>query len=99
MIAPTLALLLGLCLLVRGVRLFIIRSLKPKPVSNLDRVTPGQVEIHGTATGPHTITAPMTGKSCYLYRTTVWQQRRRDDGWEKLADEILHVPFYLEDST
>ena len=99
MIAPAVALLLGTCLLVRGVRLFAKVRPKSDPIARINNVTPGQVDIHGVATGPYSITAPITGKKCYLYHTTVWQQRRSTDGWEKLADETLHVPFYVDDST
>jgi hypothetical protein len=99
MIAPALALVLGACLVVRGVRLFASERRKSGPVARIDRISPGEAEIHGAATGPYSITAPITGKKCYLYRTTVWQQKLRSDGWEKLADETLHVPFYIDDST
>lgn len=100
MIAPALAVLLGMYLLVRGFRLLASTRSKPAPAARIDRVPLGQVEIHGTATGPYSITAPLTGRTCYLYRTTVWQQKKSTShAWEKLADETLHVPFFLDDST
>lgn len=99
LIAPALALLLGSCLLVRGVLQLARTRLKAVATSKIASVSRGQVEIHGTATGPYSITAPISGKSCYLYRTAVWQQRSRSDGWAKLVEETLHVPFYLDDST
>ncbi len=100
MIAPALAVLLGSCLLVRGLLLLARKRRGPAPASTIDGVPQGQVEIHGASTGPYSITAPITGKACYLYRTTVWQQKRSTThAWEKLADETLHVPFFLDDST
>jgi hypothetical protein len=46
------------------------------------------------------MTAPITGKPCFLYHTTAWQQRNgKKQEWEKIADETLHVPFFIADST
>jgi hypothetical protein len=60
----------------------------------------GLVEVNGTATGPHTMPAPITGKLCFLYHTTAWQQREgKKQEWEKVADETLHLPFFLDDTT
>jgi E3 ubiquitin ligase len=97
-IVTALAALLGLCLLLRGLLLF---AGKPKfdRITSIGRVSLGPIQVHGTAAGPYTITGPISGKSCYLYRTAVWQQRSRADGWEKLVEETLHVPFFVEDPT
>jgi hypothetical protein len=44
--------------------------------------------------------APVSGNPCFLYRTTVWQQRKSESQkWEKLAEETLHQPFFIDDST
>ena len=44
--------------------------------------------------------APITGKPCFLYHTTAWQQRdNKNKNWEKVADETLHLPFFVDDST
>ncbi len=61
----------------------------------------GLVEVNGLATGPHTITAPVTGIPCYYYRSVAWQMKRtgKNEHWEKVADESLHVPFYVNDNT
>jgi len=61
----------------------------------------GLVEVNGLATGPYTLSAPITGKACYYYRTMVWQWKRqgKSSSWVKEADESLHVPFFLEDNT
>jgi hypothetical protein len=99
-IALALPALVGTCLLVRGVLLLADKRPKSAAISKVNGITPGDVAVYGTATGPYSITAPITGKNCYLYRTAVWQQKKAEaQGWEKVADETLHVPFFLEDST
>src|SRR5260370_7452374 len=46
------------------------------------------------------MSAPVTGKPCFLYHTTVWQQREgKNVEWDKIADETLHLPFFIDDST
>jgi len=76
------------------------RLLLSTPTSKIGSAALGLVEVTGTAAGPYTTTAPITGQPCFLYQTTAWQQRNaRKDEWEKIADETLHVPFFLGDST
>jgi hypothetical protein len=45
--------------------------------------------------------APITGVPCYYFHTTAWerQQRGKNSEWVKIADESLHVPFFLDDDT
>ena len=70
------------------------------PTSKIRSAALGLVEVNGVVTGPNTIPAPITGQPCFLYHTTVWQQRRdKKDEWEKVADETLHLPFFIDDST
>lgn len=61
----------------------------------------GMVELSGLAVGPYTVTAPITERSCYYYRTIVWEWKRqgRSRQWVKLAGECAHVPFFLDDNT
>ncbi len=76
------------------------RLLLATPRSKIGNAALGLVEVNGVAVGPYTMPAPITGKPCFLYRTTAWQQR--DGGkqeWEKVADETLHLPFFISDST
>jgi E3 Ubiquitin ligase len=80
------------------------RLLLGTPSSKIRSAALGLVEVNGVAVGPHTIAAPITGKPCFLYHTTVWQQRKGEkdstkEGWEKVADETLHLPFFVDDST
>jgi len=85
----------GFCLLQRK------RLIMNTPQSKIRSAAMGLVEVSGLATGPYMVTAPITGKACYYYRTMVWQWKRqgRSSSWVKEADESLHVPFFLEDST
>ena len=76
------------------------RLLLATPTSRICGAATGVVEVTGLATGPHTITAPITGKPCFLYHTAAWQERNgKKQEWQKIADETLHVPFFIADST
>jgi hypothetical protein len=76
------------------------RLLLTTPTSKIRSAALGLVEVTGAAAGPYTISAPITGKLCFLYHTTAWQLRDgRKQEWEKIADETLHLPFFIEDST
>jgi len=59
----------------------------------------GAVQVNGAAAGPHTMPAPISGNLCFLYRTTVWQKTEDTKKWRRIADETLHVPFFVDDST
>ena len=71
------------------------------PASKIRSASMGLVEISGLATGPYVITSPLKQVECYYYQSTAWELRRRgkNNEWVKVADENLHVPFYLDDST
>ncbi|MGD1214891.1 MAG: hypothetical protein ABR861_07875 [Terriglobales bacterium] len=76
------------------------RLLLTTPTSKIRSAALGLVEVNGMATGPYTMSAPITSKHCFLYHTTVWQQRDgKKQEWEKVADETLHLPFFINDST
>ena len=51
------------------------RLLLTTPTSKIRSAALGLVEVTGAAAGPYTISAPITGKPCFLYHTTAWQQR------------------------
>jgi hypothetical protein len=61
----------------------------------------GLVEISGLATGPYIMTSPLKHVGCYYYHSTAWElrQRGKNSVWLKVAEEDLHVPFYVDDST
>ncbi len=87
-------LFLGFRLLARKSSLFAI------PSSRICDAAEGLVEVSGLAAGPCTTLAPITGEACFLYRTTAWRQRNgKKNQWEKVADETLHLPFFIDDST
>ena len=76
------------------------RLLLTTPTSKIRSAALGLVEVNGMAAGPYTMSAPITGKPCFLYHTTAWQQREgKKQEWEKVADETLHLPFFIDDST
>lgn len=71
------------------------------PSSKIRSASMGLVEISGTAKGPQTIPAGVTGEACYYYRAMAWQLRQsgKNREWKKVADESLYVPFFIEDAT
>lgn len=92
----------GVYLFYRGFRLLQRKRLiLNTPASKIRSASMGLVEINGLAVGPYTMTAPITGVPCYYFRTTAWQWQRRgkNSEWVKVADESLHVPFFLDDNT
>jgi hypothetical protein len=92
----------GAYLFYRGFRLLQRKRLiLNTPASKIRSASMGLVEINGLAGGPYTMLAPITGVPCYYFRTTAWQWQRRGKSseWVKVADESLHVPFYLDDNT
>ena len=92
----------GVYLFYRGFRLLQRKRLiLNTPASKIRSASMGLVEINGLATGPYTMPAPITGVSCYYFRTIAWQwqQRGRSSEWVKVADENLHLPFFLDDNT
>jgi E3 ubiquitin ligase len=99
-IVSSLAVVAGIYFFSRGLSLLARKRQLSATVSTIGSALPGLVQVNGIATGPKTISAPITGQPCYLYRTTVWQQRNGAAGeWRKAAEETLHVPFFLNDST
>ena len=91
----------GLYFFVAGFQLLARkRLLLATPTSRIRSAALGLVEVNGMAAGPHTIPAPITGNPCFLYHTTAWQQREgKKNDWEKVAEETLHLPFFLDDTT
>jgi hypothetical protein len=76
------------------------RRILATPTSRISSAAKGAVEIGGEAAGPYTLSAPITGKPCFLYRATVWQQRKgQNTEWERIADETLHMPFFVANAT
>ena len=92
----------GLYLFVRGFRLLSRkRLLLNTPTSKIRSASMGLVEVSGLATGPYVLHTPIALAPCFLYRTTVWQKNddAKNNEWKKVAEECLHVPFFLDDGT
>jgi hypothetical protein len=92
----------GVYFFYRGFRLLQRKRLiLDTPASKIRSASMGLVEINGLAVGPYTMMAPITGVPCYYFRTAAWQwqQRGKNRQWVKVADESLHVPFFLDDNT
>ena len=92
----------GVYLFYRGFRtLQRERLIRDTPTSKIRSASIGLVEVSGLAVGPYTVPAPISGLPCYYYRTTAWQWQRRgkSNEWVKVADESLHVPFFIDDNT
>jgi len=92
----------GVYLFYRGFRLLQRKRLiLNTPASKIRSAAMGLVEINGLAVGPYTMLAPITGVPCYYFHTIAWQwqQRGKNSEWVKVADESLHVPFFLDDNT
>ena len=99
-ITPLLGACIGVYLFYHGFQLLQRKQLiMDTPSSKIRSAAMGLVEVSGLASGPYTLTAPITGVPCYYYRTMVWEwkQQGRSKSWVKEADESLHVPFYLDD--
>lgn len=93
---------LGVYLFYRGFRLLQRKRLiLDTPASKIRSAAMGLVEVSGLAAGPYVITSPMKRASCYYYRSMAWelQKRGKNSEWVKVADESLHVPFYVDDNT
>ncbi len=92
----------GVYLFYRGFRMLQRKRLiMDTPSSKIRSASIGLVEVSGLAIGPYTVTAPITGVPCYYYRTVAWrwEQRGKNSEWVKVADENLHVPFFLDDNS
>jgi hypothetical protein len=71
------------------------------PASKIRSASMGLVEVSGQATGPYLIKSPLKQTDCFYYHSLAWEwkQRGKDSDWVKVADEKLHVPFYIDDGT
>jgi hypothetical protein len=92
----------GLYLFYRGFLLLQRRRLiLDTPFSKIRSAAMGMVEVSGQAAGPYTMTAPITARACYYYRTVVWELKKqgRNTKWVEVVHECNHVPFFLDDNT
>ena len=101
-ILAILALAGGVYLFYRGFRrLQRKRLIANTPTSKVRSASIGLVEVNGHAVGPFTIRSPLCLEPCYYYKTIAWQLRSsgRSKEWKKVAEEALHMPFFVDDGT
>jgi E3 Ubiquitin ligase len=101
-IAPVIGTVAGVYFFCKGFRLLQRKRLiLNTPASKIRSASMGLVEISGLATGPYVMMSPLRQTECYYYQSTAWElrQRGKNSDWVKVADESLHVPFYVDDST
>jgi hypothetical protein len=87
-----------------GVRLFFrgFPFLKGKhliqdtPTSTVRGAALGSVEVSGTVVGPYTLIAPLSQTDCFYYHAIA---RGSSEEEKKPKEEILYVPFFLDDGT
>jgi hypothetical protein len=92
----------GIGLFLYGFRLLQRRRLiLDTPFSKIRSAPMGMVEVSGLAAGPYTLIAPITARSCYYYRTLIWEYKQcgRSKEWVKVAGECMHLPFFVDDNT
>ncbi len=92
----------GIYWFVKGFRLLQRKRLiLNTPTSTIQSAAMGLVEISGLASSPYVMMSPLKRVECYYYRSLAWQLKRsgKDTHWEKVAEEILHVPFYVDDGS
>jgi E3 Ubiquitin ligase len=92
----------GVYLSVRGFQLLQRRRLiLDTPFSKIRSASMGTVEVNGLAIGPYTIVSPISQHACYFYRTQAWEwkQSGKNKQWVQVADEAVHVPFFVDDNS
>jgi E3 Ubiquitin ligase len=92
----------GIYWFVKGFRLLQRKRLiLNTPTSKVQSAAMGLVEISGLAARPYSMTSPLKRVECFYYRSVAWQLKRRgkDTEWAKVAEEVLHVPFYVDDGS
>ena len=102
LLLPAAGMTFGLYWFYQGFRLLQRKRLiQNTPASRIRSACMGLVEVSGLATGPYVLTSPFKQAESYYYRSTAWQlkQQGKNTQWVKVAEETLHVPFYLDDST
>jgi hypothetical protein len=99
---PVIGVIAGVYCFCKGFRLLQRKRLiLNTPASKIRSASMGLVELSGLATSPYVMTSPLKQVECYYYQSTAWElrQRGKNSEWVKVAEENLHVPFYLDDST
>jgi len=87
-----------------GVRLFFRgfpflqgkHLIQDTPTSTVRGAALGSVEVSGTVVGPYTLIAPLSQTDCFYYHAIA---RGSSEEEKKPKEEILYVPFFLDDGT
>src|SRR5713226_2745919 len=87
-----------------GVRLFFRgfpflkrkRLIQDTPTSTIRGASLGAVEVSGTVVGPYTLISPLSETDCFYYHAVARGSSGED---KKTKQEILYVPFFLDDGT
>ena len=77
-----------------------IRGEDPDPA--MDATRGGPVELEGVARDAgETVTAPFSGTDCLLceYEVLEYKSSGKHSSWQTVAEDIVGVPFHLEDDT
>ena len=101
-IAPALGVLAGVYWYGKGARLERRKRVTlSAPACKISSASMGLVEISGLATSPYIMTSPLKRTACYFYRSLAWERKQpgSNGAWLKVAEEVLHVPFYVDDHT
>ena len=99
---PVLGMIAGSYWFYKGFRLLQRKRLiMDTPASKIRSASMGLVEVSGLAVSPYVMVSPLKRIECYYYRSAAWElrQRGKNTEWVKVAEEILHVPFYIDDNT
>ena len=70
------------------------RLIQNIPTSTVRAAAMGAVEVSGTVVGPYTLISPLSESDCFYYHAVA---RSVED--KKSREEILYVPFFLDDGT
>jgi len=102
LVFPAMGIILGIFWAYRGFLLLQRKRLILKtPTCKIRSADMGLIEVSGVACGPYVILSPLKKIECYYHRTIAWEWKTnsRKGEWAKIAEEILNVPFYVDDST
>jgi E3 Ubiquitin ligase len=72
------------------------RLIQNTPTSTVRGASLGAVELSGAVVGPYTLISPLSQSDCFYYRAVA---RSGAGEGKKAAEEILYVPFCLDDGT
>ena len=87
-----------------GQGMFLLRRRRREEIGEdcpIRNAKPGLLRVSGSTEGDPTLKAPVSGKACFYYRTTVLRQEdpEADDSWETVAEETKAQRFELNDDT